>query len=396
MGKRFVAAISLLASAGSLGMLLPVGITAQDGPVVTTTVLVLPVTPVPVAPGQPAVGSSEAATPDLQGLKKATPTAGIINAVCNVTLNIVGCGFFPDEVSLGCDSDGDGTVDLIIPLTDIRIVNRLLFRATLAPNTQQLPGTPFPLNCCGGIATLTLTRRIGLLTQSLNIEIDLGLRSPVLLSVTPTTFDCSSAQNLLLPGACFLTPAGLPNVTKVFAVDRSNPQNIVEAARFSILSSGLIDADFSFGAANAGKTFLFFVEGPNGRSRNLTSLPQGAASSCPLGNEAGVQVRVNCTAPPAVPSSAPLITDCVLGRTESGKLVLTVTGINIQPNAVVTINGGRAKKTRFRDLDLASNRFRSIDLIGKFCGLLPGPIVIMNPDGEPSPPFQCGHTCSGQ
>jgi hypothetical protein len=369
------------------------GVQEQD-PVVVTGLLVMPVTPVAVAPGQPEAGSEEAATPNAQGIRVASPTAGIINALCSVTLNIVGCGFFPDEITLSCDSDSDGTPDLVIPLSDITLVNRLLVRATI-PATTQLPGAAFPLGCCGGIATLTLTRHIGLLTQTLSTEIDLGLRAPVVLSVTPSAVDCGSLQNLLISGSCFLLADETPNVTSVFAVDRSNPANVVQALRFSILSGNLIDADFNFGAGNAGKSFLFFVDGPSGRSRNLTSLPPGAFAGCPLGNEAGIQVMMTCSSPPTGLGSTAIVTGCSLIRTESGSFVLTLTGANIHRDAVVTVGGGRPKKVRFRDPDLGSNTFRVLELKGRICKLLPGAIVITNPGTEPSVPYHCGSAGSG-
>src|SRR5262245_5885790 len=114
----------------------PVAAQAQTG------LTVIPVGPVAVAPGQPAVGSQAAATPNSSGVRTATPTAGIINAICSVTLNIVGCTFIPTSATLGCDTDGDGTFDMLLPLTNITPINSLLVRATL-PATTQFRGTPF-------------------------------------------------------------------------------------------------------------------------------------------------------------------------------------------------------------------------------------------------------------
>src|SRR5215469_17401936 len=85
--------------------------------------IVLPAATVQVAPGQPAVGTVDAATPDSSGARTATPTAGIINALCNVRLNFVGCGFLPDTIILSCDTTGDGVPDISVKLTDVTPVD---------------------------------------------------------------------------------------------------------------------------------------------------------------------------------------------------------------------------------------------------------------------------------
>src|SRR5205085_8170595 len=95
---------------------------------------------------------------------------------------------------------------------------------------------------------------------------------------------------------CFLLGDGKSNVTSVFAVERGNPANVIQSRAFVIVNTNVIDALFDFGAANAGKTFLIYAAGPNGTSRNLTALPEGTPTPCPLGNEQGVQVTVTCKA----------------------------------------------------------------------------------------------------
>src|SRR5207253_8831486 len=82
--------------------------------------------------------------------------------------------------------------------------------------------------------------------------------------------------------------------TAVFAVDRNNPANVIQSKNFVIINTNVIDALFDFGGANAGKTFLIYATGPNGTSRNLTALPPGTPTPCPLGNEQGIQVTVTC------------------------------------------------------------------------------------------------------
>ncbi|HEU4389354.1 MAG TPA: IPT/TIG domain-containing protein [Blastocatellia bacterium] len=353
---------------------------------------VSPVGPVAVAPGQPEVGTAAAATPDTSGMRTASPTAGIINAICSVTLNVVGCPFIPNSASLSCDTDGDGVFDLVIPLTNITVVNPLLVRVTV-PAGSQLRGTPFPLACCGGIARLTLTRAIEPFTQTVKTDIDLGPRAPVVISVTPSTGSCSTGQNLLISGACFIDVNGNSAVTSVFAVERNNASNVIQARSFVILSDHLVDADFELDAANAGKSFLFFVSGPNGTSRNLTSLPMGAGTNCPLGNEAGIQVLFNCTAPPAGQSDVAIVTGTLLERTAAGGVLLTVTGLNIQDGAAVTINGRAPRKIKFKQLDVETGTFRSVQIKGSVCGMIPGMIVITNPGKKPTEPIACNLTC---
>jgi hypothetical protein len=87
----------------------------------------------------------------------------------------------------------------------------------------------------------------------------------------------------LISGACFIIPQG--SITSVFAVERTNPANVIQATNFVVLNNNLIDALFNFTSANAGKTFLIFVTGPGGTSRNLTTAVAGAPAGCPLGNE---------------------------------------------------------------------------------------------------------------
>src|SRR5204863_8841240 len=126
-------------------------------------------------------------------------------------------------------------------------------------------------------------------------------------------------------------------VTSVFAVDISNPANIIQARAFVVLNANLIDAHFAFGSANAGKTFLIFVTGPGGTSRNLTTLPTGSPAGCAIGNEQGIQVTFKCNAP-GTPSTGPTpeiatVTGCKLDRQDTGQFILDVTGTGIKDGA---------------------------------------------------------------
>src|SRR5205085_10249420 len=207
----------------------------------------------------------------------------------------------------------------------VTVINPLLVRATLPALGPALPGTPFPLACCGGAANAVLSVTVtegdnnvfGTFTITQTVPIDLGQRAPVVISASPGSLDCAVAQNLIIPGACFLLGDGKPNVTAVYAVERGNPANVIQSKAFVVINANVIDALFDFGGANAGKTFLIYATGPNGTSRNLTDLPPGTPLPCPLGNEQGVQVTVTCKAATGSgggSGSVPLADRCELQR----------------------------------------------------------------------------------
>ena len=350
--------------------------------------------PVAVAPNQPQV--------------KAQSTEGIINALCDVTLDFIGCGFTPTSVTLGCDTNGDGVSDLSIPLKNITVINRFLLQATI-PSLASTPGTAFPLACCGGVTTITLKRSVsggdnnifGPFTQTLTCSIDLGVRAPVVISATPAEGDCAQGQNLLIAGSCFLLADGKPNVTSVFGVEAGRPDNVIQSAAIQILNTNLVDAFFRFGSANAGKTFLIFASAPNGTSRNLTSLPAGAPAGCPLGNEQGVSVSFKCRpggspgsgeTPPPTGDPVP-ISSCKVDRTESGGFTLTLGGYGFREGTTLTIGGVTAKKLKFKDFDPASNSFSRIIVKVRVCDGLPGPIVYTPASGQASFVFLCAASC---
>lgn len=403
-----------------------VGFFGKTCPVNPITISAKPRGGMAVAPGQPSIGSPEAGSQrDSAGNRTAMPTSGIINAVGKVQLSVVGCGFFPDETTticqgfdtntgvplqrpgktvstsaaIACDTNGDGIPDVTVPLANVTPVNSNLVRTTLPTLTGTgLPGTAFPLACCGGLADLTLTttftpgdnNQFGLFTRTASLSIDLGVRAPVVLSATPNAGDCSVLQDLLISGACFTTPQG--SVTSVFAVERDDPSNVLQAMRFVVLTPGLIDAAFNFGSANAGKTFLIFAAGPGGTSRNLTTLPPGAEPGCPLGNEQGIQVTFTCQ-PEIVQSDVPVISACNIESSASGAPLLVVSGSNFKDGATVMVGGKKPKKIRFEDFQAGSNSFNRLVLKGRFCGGLPGAVVITNPGGKAASPFQCDKSC---
>lgn len=354
--------------------------------------IIFPDGPVVVAPDQPAVQNQS--------------TIGIINALCDVTLDFVGCGFTPSSVTLGCDTNGDGAPDISIPLKNIEVIDSLLFQATI-PALATTPGTAFPLVCCGGKTTITLSRTIsagddnafGPFTQTIVCAIDLGIRAPVLISATPAEGDCVLGQNQLIPGACFVLADGKPNVTSVFGVEVGNPNNVIQGGPIQILTPNLIDVFFKPGLAQAGKTFLVYASGPNGTSRNLTALPAGAQAGCPLGNEQGIKITFKCKSasggsgetPPTIDD--PPIVSCRLDRSESGVFTLTMIGAGLREGDTVTIGGVTPKKLKFKDPDPTSNSFRRMIAKGRVCDGLPGLIVYRSVSGQAAVTFQCAATC---
>ncbi|MGH9828424.1 MAG: hypothetical protein ACREDR_34800, partial [Blastocatellia bacterium] len=368
-----------------------------------------------------------------QGKQVASPTAGIINAVCNVQVNVVGCGIIPNETTVicqgfagstgiplqrpgktvssamvfGCDTNGDGVPDLFVSLTNVTPVSANVVQGTFATLTPQLPGTAFPLACCGGFGTLTTTTTFtagnnnifnvlstGGFTRSMTCALDVGQRAPVVISASPAgPLDCGTPQNLLISGACFILPNGTTNVTSVFAVDQSNPSNIVVSQHVAVLNATLVDALFNFGTANAGKTFLIFASGPTGVSQNLAP---GAAPCLPNGgNQQGVVVTFTCAKPAGPPpgSNVAVVTGCKVGHNPAGAFILTVTGSNFQNGAVPTVGGISAKKVTFGGLDPGSNSFTTLTLKGRICKGLPGQIIVTNPGAPASLAFACTDSC---
>ena len=337
-------------------------------------------------------------------------TVGIINALCDVTLDFVGCGFTPTKIEIICDGNADGVPELIIPLKNITIVNRLLLQATIPALSPHLPGTAFPLACCGGVANIILSRTVtdgddnsfGTFTQTQTCQIDLGIRAPVVVSATPSDSLCSVEQDLIIVGSCFLLADGKPNVTSVFAVERDNPSNVIQAKKIVILNPNIIDALFDFGDADRRRTFLIFASGPNGTSRNLTSLPPGAKTDCPLGNEQGITVTFTCRSrsidepiPPVntPPAAKTEVISCAVERDSSGVFTLTIRGRFFKEGAVVTVDGVALKKTKLKDFDATSNAFTRITGKKKVCKNLPGPVVVTNPGEAPGAAFICSSSC---
>ena len=74
-----------------------------------------------------------------------------------------------------------------------------------------------------------------------------------------------------------------------------------------------------------------------------------------------------------------LVNRCQLVREPNGRLVLDVYGANIHAGATVTVGGIAPKKIRFVELeDGSTTTYKHIRLVKKFCGGLPGNIVVSN------------------
>ena len=87
---------------------------------------------------------------------------------------------------------------------------------------------------------------------------------------------------------------------------------------------------------------------------------------------------------------------CDLQRAENGAFFLDVFGSNIKAGATVTIGGVAPKKVKFIELVPGETSiFRTIRLVKKICGQLPGNIVVTNPgtNGGPSTAFFCNKSC---
>lgn len=190
------------------------------------------------------------------------------------------------------------------------------------------------------------------------------------------------------------------NVTRVFAVERLasgalNPANTKDATRFVVLGPTLIDAFFEFGTVNAGKTFMIFVSGPNGTSRNLVASDTRPAG-CPTGNEQGIQVTFTCSSSTTPEPGADLavITAVNVQRSSSGTVSLEVIGSNFKEGIQFTVGGKTAKKVKLSQLQTGSNTFNRAVVKKGICSGLPGVLIGTNPGGRPSQGFQVNASCN--
>jgi hypothetical protein len=95
------------------------------------------------------------------------------------------------------------------------------------------------------------------------------------------------------------------------------------------------------------------------------------------------------------PPTPAFVNGCSLVREPNGRFVLDVYGGNMSIGATVTVGGKAPKKVKFIELEDGSiTTYKHIRLVKKFCGGLPGSILVINPgpcrDGNP---FFCGERC---
>jgi len=186
--------------------------------------------------------------------------------------------------------------------------------------------------------------------------------------------------------------------------DKATGAIVLPSVPFVIINNNLIDVNFCLTSAQAGHSFLVFVTNAFGTSRNLTAPVTGQPGApCPTtGNEAGIQVTFACNAP-GTPGggNTPVIanvTGCHLDRGDTGVFTLDVTGTNIKAGATVTVGGVTPKKIKVVAVEAGTSNPTTLRLVKKFCGGLPGNVVITNTvaNGGPSQPFLCGEKCPTQ
>jgi hypothetical protein len=392
------------------------------------------------------VGCAPPANPICQTVVPATfvttpTTTGVVNALCAVQLNLVGCGFFPNEVTqicqgftsetgiplqrpgktvstaatLACDTNGDGIAEATIVLTSVTPVSCNLVRATIPVSATFGPSSTsaFPGVCCGGAGTVTVTTTFssgdnnvfGPFTRTSVCPLALGTRAPVVLSVTPSTGPCGTLQDLLITGACFTftgTGGTIINATSVFAREVANTANIIQAQDFTILGPNLIDAHFNFTSASAGKKFIIQVVGPGGTSRGIITAVPGQPAGCALGNELGCLDCIAFTCNAAVnpnPGGTPgiaVVTFCHLDRQDTGQFFLDVTVTNAKDGATATVGGVTPKKIKVVEVEPGTTNPTKLRLVKKVCNGLPGNIIVTNPGAAPSQPFNCTERCPAQ
>jgi hypothetical protein len=310
----------------------------------------------------------------------------------------------------------------VIVLANVTPVSCNLLRATV-PVLASRPGTAFPDACCGGVSTILVTTTFtagdnnvfGAFTRTTTCTLPLGTRAPVVFSVTPSNGNCAvPIQDLLISGACFCftaTTGGTPstivgNVTSVIFQDKANPANTITvglspstSGQLKPLTCQLLDVEVNFTSANAGKTFLVFVVGTGGTSRNLTAAVTGQPAGCPLGNEQGVQVKFTCasstTPGPGTTPDIAVVTSCKLDRQETGQFFLDVVGTNIKDGATATVGGVTPKKIK-TVINGGTTGPTTLRLVKKVCNGLPGDVIITNPGAAASQPFNCTERCPAQ
>lgn len=131
---------------------------------------------------------------------------------------------------------------------------------TVLAITMALPVTPLFLS--PGIGSISATES-GATTA-------IQCAAPVLVEIYPSVGRADSIQGAYIFGRGFVAADGTKNVTSVFAVDVSEPTNVVQASPVGVITDQIIDLVFNFGSANRCKTFRVVLNGPCGMStRNV-------------------------------------------------------------------------------------------------------------------------------
>jgi hypothetical protein len=90
------------------------------------------------------------------------------------------------------------------------------------------------------------------------------------------------------------------------------------------------------------------------------------------------------------------VTGCRLDRQTNGTFFLDVTGTNIKAGATATVGGVVPKKIKVVEVAPGTTNPTKLRLIKKICGGLPGTVIITNPGGAASQPFNCTERCPAQ
>ena len=93
---------------------------------------------------------------------------------------------------------------------------------------------------------------------------------------------------------------------------------------------------------------------------------------------------------------APVVTGCLLKRTESGAFALVIKGASIQSGAAVEIGGITPKSVKYKRPEFPDgSTFTKVVATGRVCRALPGIIIITNPGpfGVSGFPFFCFEKC---
>jgi hypothetical protein len=113
-------------------------------------------------------------------------------------------------------------------------------------------------------------------------------------------------------------------------------------------------------------------------------VPLGGTFFIAIGNcstaTADYVISLQIVATPDPIPNFPLVNGCLLIRNPNGSFVLKVIGANIKAGATVMVGGVTPRKIKFIEPELGTaDSYRKIRLVKKFCGGLPGNVLVTNP-----------------